>query len=408
MSETPEEEPGFETPEERRRRAEPGAPSGNVAQPAVPAAPGTGAAIGSFGSKGMFEGLTDAAAAATAPPAAQQAAARAGTAAAPPAAAAPQLQGDYDPEYTAWVEQQAVDRQEEDVRARYDQMVANFDPGADPGLGGTPPSFEWWAQNQRRPLEEFRTTPTVPAPVAEAAPPAESEAIFNPYATPQFQAGGRGRIPMADVQQEEGRQAQQQLQNILYQGALGGGPSAAQDLLAGQREQALRQQQQAGAVGGAAGLRGAQMEMGDIEGRLGREAAMRQAQEQQFAQQMLGQVTGQMRTQDLGAATGLGGLLDTGAARDDAAAATLADAFMGVGAGELQEAAQVTTAETAQAQFELSTQQMEQLAIHNLNQTELRAVQLKLEGMKPIDRPSMISALAGMGTQAVKAWAGMP
>jgi hypothetical protein len=192
-----------------------------------------------------------------------------------------------------------------------------------------------------------------------------------PLAAP-YQLGGRGRIPGMDVENLQNQQAQNQLSNILYQQALGGGPSAAQPLLQGAMEQGLRQQMTLAAAGGpsglSGGLRGAQLATPEMTAQFGREAAQLRAQEQQAAQGLLGQNLGTTRGQDLQAQLGAAGLLDTGANQDLQAFLGTANLGMGFGGQELARAGLGLSADQAQAQQILAALGLQQGGIQGINQ----------------------------------------
>jgi hypothetical protein len=206
-----------------------------------------------------------------------------------------------------------------------------------------------------------------------------------------------------DVEQQQGREAQQQLSNILYQQALGGGPSAAQPLLQGAMENAMRQQMQmaagAGPSGRAAATRGAQLAAPQMASQFGREAAALRAGEQQAAQGLLGEQLTGMRGQDLTAQLGAAGLLDVGAGRDLSSLLGTAQVGMGLGGQELQRAGLGLEADIAQQQAALGAARMQQggdiAANQMLNQIMLAnmgALQQHRAG-----QAGMLSGLAGGG-----------
>ncbi len=219
--------------------------------------------------------------------------------------------------------------------------------------------------------------------------------------TPQYQPGGRVRIPGMDVEQQQGRLAQQQLGNILYQQALGGGPSAAQPLLQGAMEESMRQQMQmaagAGPSGRAAAIRGAQLAQPEMGARFGREAAALRAQEQQAAQGLLQQQLSGMRGQDLQAQLGAAGLLDTGAQRDLAALGQAAGIGMGLGDQELQRAGLGLQADIARQEGGLQGAQLQQQRDVAINQmlNDIVMANLGLQAEQSKAQSGLISGLLG-------------
>ena len=223
-----------------------------------------------------------------------------------------------------------------------------------------------------------------------------------------YQLGGRARIPGMDVEQQQGREAEQQLANILYAQALGGGPSAAQPMLQGAMEDAMRQQMSMAAAAGPAGyagaLRGAQMAQPAVAAQFGREAAALRAQEQQAAQGMLQTQLGGMRGQDLAAQLGAAGLLDTGAASDLSALMQTANLGMGLGGQELERAQIGAAADVAQQN---AAQQAAQLQLDRDKAINELLNQIMIANLGPAEKQSagqagmIAGVLGGLGLPGV-------
>jgi hypothetical protein len=111
----------------------------------------------------------------------------------------------------------------------------------------------------------------------------------------------------------------------------------------------MRQQMQAGAVGGAAGLRQGQMAAAETEQRIGQTIGTLRAQEQMQAQEELGNVLSGIRSGDINASSLAGQLLEQGAARDIGEASDIANKLIGMAGNELDAAKLTTAAETTTA-----------------------------------------------------------
>lgn len=267
---------------------------------------------------------------------------------------------------------------------------------AHPGQTGTPEEIAAWNSGA-----------TAPAPAApEPAPPPPSPAAgpeTNWFGKPQLDPMGRGRIPGGDVMQQEGRDAQMQGINLLYQGALGEGPSQAQGLLQGQQEKALRQQQAQGALGGAAGLRSAGVAQAGIQGQMAQQMGTLAAREQMSYQQRLTPAIEGLRSADIKQTGVMADILNKGAVEDRVRSGQLADVYLGTGQQELEATGQVTAAEVAGVTAELQASHQNIVNTYNYNQNELELLRMKIATLTPETEEGFFQGLlnagqAGMGT----------
>jgi hypothetical protein len=180
-----------------------------------------------------------------------------------------------------------------------------------------------------------------PAAAAQASARGQMQgAIGNLQGAGQGNAAAQGLVGgmgMANSQQVRGQE--QGLAGLLTQGALGGGPSAAQAQFQSSLDQNIAAQHAlaAGArgQGAAAAMRGATNQGVQLGLQSQAQAAALRAQEQQAAQAALGNVLGNTRAGDINSVYALGNLASTGRAQDIGQAGAVTDAFGNVRTGDV-------------------------------------------------------------------------